>query len=150
MVRRVFIGLVINLGSLVVARGLDASASEPPAPFKVIVNASVAGQALTREVLLQIYLGKVERWGDRSVIAAVDLSSTSTVRQAFSEQALGMPVEAVQHLWMRKIADGKRPPISKPSDEEVIAFVAAERGGIGYVSTAAHVPATVRELSVQP
>lgn len=150
MLRRVFIGLVVNLVSLVVAGGLNASANDAPAQFKVIVNGSVAGQALTRDVLVQIYLGKVERWGDRSVIAAVDLSSTSTVRQAFSQQALGMPVEAVQHVWMRKIADGKRPPISKPSDEEVIAFVAAERGAIGYVSTAAHVPATVREVSVQP
>ncbi len=147
MVKRVF-GLVINLVSLVAAGGLDASASD--APFKVIVNANVAGHALTRDILLQIYLGKVERWGDRSVIAAVDLSSTSTVRRAFSEQALGMPVEAVRHLWLLKIADGKRPPISKPSDEEVIAFVAAERGGIGYVSSGARVPATVRELSVQP
>lgn len=150
MVRRVVIGLVINLVSLVAAGGLDASASDPLVPFKVIVNANVAGHALTRETLLQIFLGKVERWGDRSLIAAVDLSSTSTVRQAFSEQALGMPVEAVRHLWMRKIADGKRPPISKPSDAEVIAFVAAERGGIGYVSLAAHVPDTVREVAVQP
>jgi ABC-type phosphate transport system substrate-binding protein len=150
MLRRVFIGLVVNLASLVVAGGLNASAGDAPAPFKVIVNSNVAGQALTREVLVQIYLGKVERWGDRSVIVAVDLSSTSTVRQAFSERALGMPVEAVQRLWMRKIADGKRPPISKPSDQEVIAFVAAEPGGIGYVSSTAQVPPTVRELPVQP
>jgi ABC-type phosphate transport system substrate-binding protein len=150
MVRRIFLGLAINLVGFSAVAGLDASANDASAPFKVIVNANVAGQALTRDVLVQIYLGKVERWGDRSVIVAVDLSSTSTVRQAFSERALGMPVEAVQRLWMRKIADGKRPPISKPSDQEVIAFVAAEPGGIGYVSSTAQVPPTVRELPVQP
>lgn len=149
MLRRVVIGLVINLVALVLASGLDASASDAPLPFKVIVNPNVVGQALPRQVLAEIYLGTVERWGDGSMIAAVDLSSTSSVRQAFSQQALGMPVEAVRYHWMRKVAAGKRPPISKSSDEDVIAFVAAERGAVGYVSLAARVPATVREVAVR-
>jgi ABC-type phosphate transport system substrate-binding protein len=140
---------VINLVGLVLASGLDASASDAPLPFKVIVNPNVVGQALPRQVLAEIYLGTVERWGDGSLIAAVDLSSTSSVRQAFSQQALGMPVEAVRYHWMRKVAAGKRPPISKPSDEAVIAFVAAERGAVGYVSLAARVPETVREVTVR-
>jgi ABC-type phosphate transport system substrate-binding protein len=149
MLRRVFIGLVISLVGLVLASGLDASAGDATVPFKVIVNPNVVGQTLPRQVLAEIYLGTVDRWGDGSLITAVDLSSTSTVRQAFSQQALGMPVDAVRNHWMRKVANGKRPPISKPSDEEVIAFVAAERGAVGYVSLAAHVPATVREVTLR-
>lgn len=149
MMRRVFIGLVINLGGLVLASGLDASAGDAPASFKVIVNPNVVGNKLPRQVLAEIYLGTVDRWRDGSLIAAVDLSSTSTVRQAFSQEALGMPVEAVKYHWMRKVASGKRPPISKPSDEDVIAFVAAERGAVGYVSLDARVPATVREVTLQ-
>jgi hypothetical protein len=75
MMRRVFIGLVINLVGLVLAFGLDASASDAPVPFRVIVNPSVVGHALPRDVLAQIYLGEVERWGDRSLIAAVEVTS---------------------------------------------------------------------------
>ena len=149
MLKRVFIGLVITLVGLALASGLHASASDAPVPFKVIVNPKVVGQRLPRAVLAEIYLGTVERWGDGSLITAVDLSSTSPVRQAFSQQTLGMPVEAVKFHWLRRLANGKRPPISKSSDEDVIAFVASERGAVGYVSLAAHVPETVREITVQ-
>jgi ABC-type phosphate transport system substrate-binding protein len=149
MVRRVFIGFVINLVGFVPASGLDASASDAAVPFKVIVNPNVVGQTLPRQVLAEIYLGTVERWGDGSPITAVDLSSTSAVRRAFSEQALRMPVEAVRNHWLRKLANGRRPPISKPSDDEVIAFVASERGAVGYVSLGASVPATVREVTLR-
>jgi len=149
MLRRVFIGLTIILAGLVLASGIGASAGDADVPFKVIVNPTVVGQTLPRQVLAEIYLGTVERWGDGSPITAVDLSSTSTVRQAFSQQALGMPIEAVRYHWMRKVASGKRPPLSKGSDDEVIAFVAAERGSVGYVSLAAHVPPTVREVTLR-
>lgn len=149
MLRRVVTGLAFNLGGLVLASGLGASASDAEVPFKVIVNPTVVGQTLPRQVLAEIYLGTVERWGDGSPITAVDLSSTSTVRQAFSQQALGMPIEAVRYRWMQKMATGKRPPLSKGSDDEVIAFVAAERGAVGYVSLAARVPPTVREVTLR-
>ena len=149
MLKKVFIGVVINLVGLVLASGLDASASDASVDFKVIVNAKVVGQKLPRAVLAEIYLGTVERWGDGTIITAVDLSSTSPVRAAFSQQALGMRVEAVRFHWLRQLENGKRPPISKSSDEDVIAYVASERGAVGYVSFAAHVPATVREITVQ-
>jgi ABC-type phosphate transport system substrate-binding protein len=145
MLRSVFLtGL-----SLALAGGIPASANEPSGPFKVIVNARVAGSVIPREVLAQIYLGGVARWGNARVIAPVDLSSTSAVRAAFSEQVLGMPVEAVKLHWLRRLVGGQRPPLSKSSDEDVIAFVAAEAGGIGYVSHPTPLPATVRELALQ-
>lgn len=149
MLKRVFIGLVINFVGLVLASGLDASASDASVAFKVIVNPKVAGQRLPRAVLAEIYLGTVERWGDGTMITPVDLSSTSPVRQAFSQQTLGMRVEAVSFHWLRKLDSGKRPPISKSSDEDVIAFVASQRGAVGYVSLATQVPETVREITVQ-
>lgn len=145
MLRKVAGGVV----GLVLAAVVGARAGEASLPFKVIVNPSVAGQAVPRDVLAQIYLGAVARWGNGSSIAAVDLSTTSPVRQAFSARILGMSVDAVKHHWLRKIAAGQRPPLSKSSDEEVIAFVAGQRGGVGYVSVATPVPPTVREVTVQ-
>jgi hypothetical protein len=55
----------------------------------------------------------------------------------------------VKQYWMQVLAAGGRPPTTRQSDEDVIAFVAAEAGGIGYVSEAAPVPETVRPLAVQ-
>ena len=143
---RTLAGSVVGL---VLAAVVGAPAGEATLPFKVIVNPSVAGHAVPRDVLAQIYLGAVVRWGNGASIAAVDLSTTSQVRQAFSARVLGMSVDAVKHHWLRKIAGGQRPPLSKSSDEEVIAFVAGQRGGVGYVSAATPVPPTVREVTLQ-
>ena len=145
MMRRVS---VIVLG-LALAGSLFTSAGRAQGTFKVIVNAKVVGQTVERDVLAQIYLGKVERWGNGSSIRAVDLSSTSAVRQVFSNDILGMPIEAVKLHWLRLVATGKRPPVARPSDEDVIAVVAAEPGGVGYVSSETAVPATVREITVK-
>ena len=142
----------LSVVSLVLAASLVASADAPSVPFKVIVNSRVAGRTMSRDVLAQIYLGKVSRWTNDRVIAPVDLSSTSSVRQAFSEQILGMPVEAVKIHWMRLVTTrqtNQRPPLSKQADEDVIAFVASEEGGVGYVSLATPVPDTVREVAIQ-
>jgi ABC-type phosphate transport system substrate-binding protein len=136
------LGLALAGSSFTPARGAQGS-------FKVIVNPKVVGQTVERDVLAQIYLGKVERWGNGSPIRAVDLSSTSAVRQVFSNDVLEMPIEAVKLHWLRLVATGKRPPVARPSDEDVIAFVVAEPGGVGYVSSETAVPATVREINVR-
>ena len=104
------------------------------------------GNALRREILAQVYLGGADRWGDGTPIVAVDLSGVSPVRHAFSSQVLGKSVDAVKHHWLRRISSGQRPPLSKASDDEVIAFVASQPGAVGYVSAAAAVPPTVREV----
>jgi ABC-type phosphate transport system substrate-binding protein len=131
---------------LVLAVGLGVRTGGAAPPFKVIVNPGVTGRAITQDVLAQIYLGGASRWGNGDVIAAVDLSGTSPIRRAFSEQVLGMSVDGVKFHWLRKIGAGQRPPLSKASDAEVIAFVARQPGGVGYVSAATPLPATVSEV----
>lgn len=142
----------LSVLGLVLASGVGVSADAPSVPFKVIVNARVPGRVISRDILAQIYLGKVSRWSNDRLIAAVDLSSTSAVRQAFSEQVVGMPVEAVKVHWLRLVTTRQttlRPPLSKSADEDVIAFVAGEEGGVGYVSPTTPVPDTVREVTIQ-
>jgi hypothetical protein len=39
--------------------------------------------------------------------------------------------------------------MTKGSDEDVIAFVAGEAGGVGYIADSTPVPPTVRVVSVQ-
>jgi hypothetical protein len=135
---------------VVLAAAVGAAATEP-APFKLIVNAKSAGHTIGRDAVAQVYLGKAQRWGDGSPIVAVDLSSTSPVRQAFSETVLAMSVEGVKNHWLRLVmSSDRRPPVTKRSDEDVIAFVAAETGAIGYVSETTPLPTTVRAVVLHP
>jgi hypothetical protein len=50
---------------------------------------------------------------------------------------------------MRTVRPGKYPPPTKPSDADVIASVATDKGGVGYVSSEAIVPPTVSVVTVQ-
>lgn len=139
--RAVLFVLTLSLLSL-----RPAAAQEP---FKLIVNARVNGRSIARATLAQIYLGQVERWGDGHPIVPVDLSTTSAVRAAFSQAVLGMSVFNVRGYWLRTMAIGKRPPMARSDDDEVVAFVSARAGAIGYVSDSAVLPATVKTVVVQ-
>jgi len=132
--------------SIVIAGSRPADAGDA---FKVIVNVKVTGQAVSRETLAQVFLGRVDRWSDGKAITAVDLSTTSPVRAAFSQSVLNMSILSVRQYWTRSIASGRIPPMARSTDEDVIAFVSSRTGGVGYVSADAILPDTVRALVVQ-
>jgi len=117
--------------------------------YKVIVNSRMAGRTVSRETLSQVYLGKVERWGDGKPITAVDLSTTSPVRAAFSQSVLGMSVVAVRMYWTRTMVTDHFPPVVRSTDDDVIAFVGTRTGAVGYVSADAVLPDTVQVVNVQ-
>jgi ABC-type phosphate transport system substrate-binding protein len=138
-----------RLAALIQACSLAIVPSASAAPFTVIVNAGVRGKTITKETLTQVFLGRIERWADGRPISPVDLSVTSEVRKAFSQDALGMSVLNVRGQWLRAISAGHMPPLTRATDEEVIAFVAASAGGIGYVAEGAVLPATVKVIVVE-
>ena len=119
-------------------------------PFKVVVPAAMPGATIKRTLLADIFLKKIARWGDGTAISPVDQSAASPVRISFSKQVLGKPVAGVQIYWMKQMSapGGSAPPSVKASDDDVIAFVEAKPGAIGYVSEAAPLPADVKELRV--
>ena len=59
-------------------------------------------------------------------------------RIALRRRVHGKPISAIASYWQQQIfAGGELPPAAKSSDDEVIAFVRATPGGIGYVSAGA-------------
>jgi len=127
------------------ARGL---ASEAEAGFQVIVHPSVAGKTITKAALADIFMGRVQRWGDGRAVLPVDLTATSPVREAFSRACLGLPTEGVRLYWMRRISSGAQPPFSRKTDEDVIAYVATHPGAVGYVAESLPLPETVKAVAV--
>jgi ABC-type phosphate transport system substrate-binding protein len=128
---------------------LRPAGAEAQVAFKVIVNAKLSGRSITKQTLSQIFLGRAGRWSDGRPVTPVDQSMASPIREAFSQEVLGMSVRGVQRHWTEIGFERQRPPRAKATDEEVIAFVAAESGGVGYVSEAASLPESVKPLVVQ-
>lgn len=137
------LGLVAVLAAPAVGR------ANPASPFQVIVHNDVGGTAISRATLAAIFLGKVDRWGSGGQIAPVDLTATSSVREAFSEHVLGMPTAGVRHYWLERIAEGHWPPRTRQTDEEVVDYVASTPGAVGYVAPGTTLPDTVRVVSLK-
>jgi ABC-type phosphate transport system substrate-binding protein len=113
MIRKIFTVLA-TLTLFVVAT--PAAAQD----VKVIVNSANSTADLPGDVVTKLFLKR------------------SSARAAFSKSVLGRGVAAVESYWQQQIFSGKDvPPPTKASDDEVVAFVKANAGAIGYVSAGA-------------
>jgi hypothetical protein len=139
---------VLALLSLLVRSAFPAADDRPA--FKVVVNVAFAGEAVKRAAVADVFLKKVSRWPDGVAVAPVDQSLTSKLRASFSERVLHRPAAAVHQYWQRQIFSGReQPPPVKLSDAEVIAYVQAHPGGVGYVAEGTPLVAGVKEVKLE-
>jgi ABC-type phosphate transport system substrate-binding protein len=134
-----------GLLAVIVALATSVTAPQPQAAaagFKVVVAGANPIASFERDELAKIFLKSVTRWKDGREIVPVDQSGRSEVRTEFTRDVLqkaGMGrISAVEAFWQQQIYSGRGvPPAIKASDAEVLAFVAANPGAIGYVSATA-------------
>ena len=127
---------------------LTAATGVAAAPFKVIVHESVKVQSLPKKTVSDFFLKKATKWEGGAAVVPVDQLESSAVRDAFSRAVHGKPAAAIKSYWTQQIFSGRDvPPVEKKSDAEVIAFVKANPGAIGYVSESASADG-VRVLTV--
>ncbi len=122
--------------TLVLAAVLGA-ASGPAAgaAYRVVAHNSVPTRTLSRTALSQVFLKKTVTWPDGSAAVPVDLAVGSPTREVFSRDVHGRGSAAVDAYWQKQVFSGREvPPLTKASDAEVIAYVRATPGAIGYVS----------------
>ena len=142
--KRVFLGL-----SIVASLFVLAFTSEDSTNFKVIVNVSNSVTEMSKAQTSKLFLKKKTKWEDGSKVIPVDLAESSSVRVDFSKAIHGKRVSAIKSYWQKLIFSGRAvPPPMKASDPEVVNFVKANRGAIGYVSADASI-ADVKVLKIK-
>lgn len=118
--------------------------------FTIIVNAANATSAMSRDEAAMLFLKQKLTWSNGQKVVPVDLAKASPARAAFSKQVLGRTVAGVGSYWQGQIfAGGAQPPVERPSDAEVVAFVRANPNAVGYVSSGAALPDGVRTVSLR-
>jgi hypothetical protein len=118
----------------IVATAIPAKAQD----FKVIVNSANSTSDLPAAVAAKLFLKQTNKFPNGTVAQPVDLGKANPVRAVFSKSVLNRPVPAVETYWQQQIFSGKDvPPAVKASDDDVIAYVKANPGSIGYVSAGA-------------
>ena len=99
----------------------------------VIVNAASSIANVTASDVAKVFMGKSSSLEGEKV-KAVDLGEDSDVRTNFSEKILGRSVSKIVAIWKKKVFSGKgTPPKTMNNDNEVLAYVAGNANGIGYI-----------------
>jgi ABC-type phosphate transport system substrate-binding protein len=122
--------------------------AQADAPLRIVVHPQVKGTQVPRAMLAAIFLKQAPRWGDGVPVVPVDQSVKSDVRNLFSNRILNQPLMDVQIYWHRRMSAGIFPPPVKTSDQDVLAFVAATPGAIGYVAASTSIPDTVKVIEI--
>ena len=103
--------------------------------YKVIVNSDNSVSQLSKDKVSKLLLKKTTKWENGVKVEPVDLETDSNIRKSFTKTVHGKSVSAIKAYWQKKIFSGKGiPPAEKNSDSDVIAYVKAKPGAIGYVS----------------
>ena len=131
---------------------LAALAGAAPAgaqQYRVIVNAANPTSTLSKDDLARVYLKKMSTWKNGTAVTVVDQAPKSPVRAQFSMTVLGRDVPTMKNYWQQSLFSGRGvPPVEQPTEAQVVAFVAANPGAIGYVSTETQLPESVKTVAV--
>lgn len=127
--------------TLVILLTLLCSSVQAHAELFVIMNPASDVDSLSADTVKRIYLSKIKRIPNSSVIAfPIDQSENSETRALFNQRIIGMNAADLRAYWAKRIFTGKGgPPKAVSSDADVVALVRNNRNCIGYIS-GGHVP----------
>lgn len=132
---------------LLLAAGIATQAGEPA--YRLVVNPANPTASLPRTEIARLFLKKATAWPDGAAAVVIDQERSSAVRQAFSLDVHQKNADGVAAYWQTAVFSGRDvPPAIAKSDTEVLAFVRANPGAVGYVAAGADL-AGVKVLAVK-
>jgi ABC-type phosphate transport system substrate-binding protein len=139
-----------NIVILAALFGLLIGAADTQAQgYQVVVNEANGAASISKAQLSKIFLKQTSVWPEGGDAVAVDQSDGSAIRDAFSRAVHGRSASAIAAHWQQQIFSGKDvPPEQKSSDQDVLAFVRANAGAVGYVAAGTPLGTGVKTLTV--
>jgi ABC-type phosphate transport system substrate-binding protein len=136
----------IALAVLALALGAERASAQG---YVVVVNATNPVGSIKKDRVNGLFLKRITRWDDGSPVVPVNLDRTSPTREAFTRVVHGKSVAAIESSWQQQIFAGREaPPAQRSNDAEVMAFVRANPGAIGYVSETAVLGTDVKAIPI--
>lgn len=113
--------------------GLAGVTSANGHQFKVIVHPDNPSDGVSRDFLRDAYLKKTTTWHGVT-IRPIDLSSKFPEREHFTRQVIRKTPAQLRSYWNQQVFSGKGvPPPEGASIADIIAYVVANPGGVGYI-----------------
>ena len=136
-------------------KGQPAKKAPQEATFKMVINTANPTTVMSIKDISKIFYKRTVRWdlwrsGDeKKMVIPIDQGKDAEVRKSFSKYIHGKSATALEFYWQRQIFSGRGiNPDKLSSDNEVLEFVRANAGAIGYVSQDAELGEGVKELKI--
>jgi ABC-type phosphate transport system substrate-binding protein len=132
-------GIIRLLTLALVVLGLTSTSLAYEEQFKVIVNPDNPIEAVSRDFLRDAYLKKATDWHGET-IRPIDLASKNAAREQFTKDVIRKSSSQLRTYWSQQVFSGKGvPPPEVGSTADVISYVLANRGAVGYVPVDANI-----------
>jgi len=114
--------------------GLYFTAIIANADIAIITNANVQQSEISKSSLKKIYLGKLKKYSNGDKIKPVDLPSDTAIHKMFYTLVMNKSNSAMNRYWSKLKYTGKgKPPKELTNNREIIKWVAATKGAVGYI-----------------
>jgi hypothetical protein len=126
--------LSLALRFLLVLLPLLALALPARAQLVVVANSRSSIGKLTREQLIDIYMGRYRVLPDGRAAHPLDAAADAPERALFYRSLLGKNLDDINAYWARLVFSGRTEPPREMADREAMqARIADDRDAIGYV-----------------
>ena len=107
----------------------------------VIVNQNSGVNKMSRDEIINIFLGRSRQLPSGVTALPLDLPSTSPEREQFYSRLTGKSMSEINAYWARLIFSGRAsPPSPVHSQEEAMQMVIDNRSAMGYVARSKVIP----------
>lgn len=110
---------------------LQAAAAASPGELVIIVNPESGVDALTRDEVINIFMGRYRKLPSGVTALPVDEGSE---KAAFYHSLVDKELAEIQSYWARLVFSGQgSPPRPAENAEDVMDIVANNKGAVGYI-----------------
>jgi len=101
----------------------------------VIVNQKIGVNKMTRDEVINVFLGRNRQLASGVTALPLDLPGSSVERERFYLQLTGKSMNEINAYWARLIFSGKAsPPAQVRNQEEAVQMVIDNRSAVAYVA----------------
>jgi ABC-type phosphate transport system substrate-binding protein len=127
-----------------------AGAGEP-ASIVVIVNPASGVDQLTRNEVIDIFLGRYRKLPSGRAALPIDVAESSTERERFYQLLVKKSPADMSSYWARLVFSGQTsPPFQVPDSKTAIELVQSNPNAIAYVDRASVGPGVKVVLEIKP
>lgn len=121
------------------------------ASLVVVMNTNSNVDSLTREEVINIFLGRFRQLPNGQAALPIDQSQDPELQADFYQRLVNKKPAEIRAYWSRLVFSGKTsPPYQAKSDQDSLQWLLGTPGGVGYMRSDARPPQLKAIFTLEP